>query len=267
MSRGKSVTKAAPAEGAVVYEHPLSERLRGFLRIDFLYSQALFHTEGSTALGSRAAVSTLLDILAITTRGDMRGEVLKELERNIGVLQAYQANPGVDAGRLRTVSANLMRLRTDLANIGQSWLQPLRDSEFLAAIRHRTAIPGGTCEFDLPDYSYWLQHNEQEREATFAQWLTLLRPLCDAVAEVLWLMRQNGRARAEVARGGMFNANFERDSPFQLLRIALPPGSRLYPQISGSHHRCNFRFMEWQGVDVRARQTEQDVEFQLICCT
>lgn len=267
MSHGKSVTKAAPAESAVVYEHPLNERLRGFLRLDFLYGQALFHTESSTALGSRAAVSTLLDILAITTRSDMRSEVLKELERNIAVLQALQAKPGVDAGRLRAVTTNLLRLRSELADIGQGWLQPLRDSEFLAAIRHRTAIPGGTCEFDLPDYSYWLQHSQQEREATFAQWLTLLRPLCDTVAELLWLMRQNGRARTEIARGGMFNANFERDSPFQLLRIALPPGSNLYPQISGSHYRCNFRFMEWQGVDARARQTEQDVEFQLICCS
>ncbi len=36
---------------------------------------------------------------------------------------------------------------------------------------------------------------------TFSQWLGLLRPLCDAIAELLWLTRQNGRSRNEVRQG------------------------------------------------------------------
>ena len=57
---------------------------------------------------------------------------------------------------------------------------------------------------------------------TFNQWLGLLRPLCDAVAELLWLTRQNGRTRKEVAKGGTFHITFDRDNPLQLLRISLP---------------------------------------------
>jgi cell division protein ZapD len=256
----------AVTDSKVVFEHPLSERLRSFLRLDFLYSQALYHNENGSALGSRAAVSSLLDILAITARGDIRGEVLKELERNIAHLQEFQDRPEIDSARLRSVTSNLLRLRSDLLATGAGWLQPLRDSEFLAAIKHRTAIPGGTCEFDLPDYSYWLNHSDAERMETFAQWMTMLRPLCDAVAELLWLMRQNGRERQELAKGGIFNVNFERDTPIQLLRIVLPEGSTMYPEISGSHYRCNFRFMEWRGVEQRPRQSDQDVSFALICC-
>jgi cell division protein ZapD len=95
----------------------------------------------------------------------------------------------------------------------------------------------------------------------------LLRPICDAIAELLWLTRQNGRARHEVASGGVFNVTFDRDNPYQLLRISLPDAARLYPEISGSHYRCSLRFLEWHSLDQRPTQTERDVKFTLVCCT
>ena len=90
---------------------------------------------------------------------------------------------------------------------------------------------------------------------TFNQWLGLLRPLCDAIAELLWLTRQNGRSRQEIAKGGTFNITFERDNPLQLLRISLPASAGLYPEISGSHHRCSVRFLAWNGLATRPTQS------------
>ena len=251
---------------ATVYEQPLNERLRTFLRLDFLYSQSLYHNDKASSWGSRAAMTSLLDMLAIATRGDVRSDVLKELERHVAKLNEYQNHPGIDAARLRTLMANLIRLRSDLSSAGAAWLQPLRDSEFLAAIKHRTAIPGGTCEFDLPDYYYWLNRPDGARMETFIRWQGLLRPLCDAIAELLWLTRQNGRTRTEIAKGGIFNVAFDRENPYQLLRITLPAGVALYPEISGSHYRCSVRFLEWPNIDSRPKQTETDVPFTLTCC-
>jgi cell division protein ZapD len=255
------------ASDQVVFEQPLNERMRTFLRLDFLYTQAVYHNEKATPWGSRAAVASLLDILAITLRGDVRSDVLKELERHLALLGEYQNRPGIDPTRLATLLTNLARLRGDLAGAGTSWLQPLRDSEFLAAIKHRSAIPGGTCEFDLPDYFFWLHQPRAARTEAFGRWLAPLRPLCDAIAELLWLTRQNGRAREEVARGGVFSVTFDRDTPYQLLRIALQTDAPLYPEISGSHYRCSMRFLEWQGLDSKPRQSEADVPFLLTCCT
>jgi cell division protein ZapD len=256
-----------PPEGTLIFEQPLNERMRTFLRLDFLYSQALFHNEMGSQWGSRAAMGSLIDILAISTRGDVRSDVLKELERQLTNLTDYQAKPGVDVERLKTLMTNLVRLRTDLQNAGLTFLQPLRDSEFLSAIKHRSAIPGGTCEFDLPDYYFWLTQPDEVRTRTFNEWLSLLRPLCDAVAELLWLTRQNGRIRKELAPGGTFNITFDRDNPLQLLRISLPAAAGLYPEISGSHYRCNVRFLAWKGLAARSLQTESDVPFVLSCCT
>ena len=255
------------AEGTIVFEQPLNERMRTFMRLDFLYNQALYQSEIATAASARAAMSGLLDILSITTRSDMRSDALKELERHLTHLNEFQARPGVDGARLKTIIANLGRLRADLMEAGSAFLQPIRDSEFLNSIKLRSAIPGGTCEFDLPDYYFWLAQPDEVRTRTFNEWLGLLRPLCDAVAELLWLTRQNGRTRKETAQGGTFNITFDRDNPLQLLRISLPAAAGLYPEISGSHYRCNVRFLAWKGLGTRSSQTDADVPFVLSCCT
>jgi cell division protein ZapD len=267
LTESELAAEAAPESGLLVFEQPLNERMRTFLRLDFLYNQALYHNEMASQWGSRAAVSSLIDILAIVTRSDVRSDVLKELEGELSSLNEFESRAGVDAQRLKTLTSNLTRLRSELMGAGSAILQPLRDSQFLNSVKHRTAIPGGTCEFDLPDYYFWLSQSDERRSRAFNQWLALLRPLCDAIAELLWLTRQNGRTREEVAKGGAFNITFDRDHPLQLLRISLPAAAGLYPEISGSHHRCNLRFLASDGLATRATQTEEDVPFTLTCCT
>ncbi|MGH8171254.1 MAG: cell division protein ZapD [Steroidobacteraceae bacterium] len=254
------------SDSTLIFEQPLNERMRTFLRLDFLYGQALYHNETASQWGTRSAVSSLIDILAIISRSDVRSDALKDLERQLTQLGEFQSKPGVDANRLKSLIANLTRLRSDLLNAGVANLQPLKDSDFLNAIKQRSSIPGGTCEFDLPDYLYWLSQPDEVRVKAFNQWLTMLRPLCDAVSELIWLTRQNGRTRQETAQGANFMITFDRENPLQLLRIALPASTGLYPEVSGSHHRCNVRFLAWKGVAERPTQADSDVKFLLTCC-
>lgn len=251
----------------VEYEQPLNERMRTFLRLEFLYQQLRFHQRQMDAWSTRAAVNALLEILAITSRGDIRSDVLKELERHMAVIHDYQSKPGADADRVHAIVANLAKLRSDLNAAGVSFMQRLRDSEFLNAIKHRSAIPGGTCEFDLPDYSHWLSLPFEIRAAALADWTSTVQPLCDAVVELLWLTRQNTRPRRETAIGGVFQLNLDRNVPCQLLRITLPGGTELFPEISGSHYRCTIRFLSWTDINMRPVQAINDVPFLLTTCT
>jgi cell division protein ZapD len=258
---------AEPQTAPVIYEQPLNERMRTFLRLEFLYTQATYHAESPNAWNSRAAVSSLLEILAITARGDSRSDVLKELERQVNVLKEYQSKSGVDPGRLKSLLSNLVKLRNELSNIGGNFLAPLRDSEFLSAVKHRSTIPGGTCDFDLPDYSYWLNRPAETRAAEFDAWLALIRPLCDGIAELLWLTRENAKVKAEVAHGGVFQLQLERDTPCQLVRVTLPAHTELFPEMSGNQHRCIIRFLNWLDAAARPVHVDVDVPFLLTCCT
>jgi cell division protein ZapD len=259
-------TDAEPDSGPVVYEQPLNERMRTFLRLEFLYTQATYHSELPNPWSSRAAVASLLEILAITARGDSRSDVLKELERQVNVLREYQTKPGVDPARLKSLMSNLLKLRNDLSMVGGNFMAPLRDSEFLSAIKHRSAIPGGTCDFDLPDYSYWLTRSADVRATEFGGWLSQIRPLCDGIAELLWLTRENAKCKSETALGGIYQLQFDRENPCQLVRVALPAEIDLFPEISGSGHRCTIRFLHWPDAAGRPAHVETDVSFLLTCC-
>jgi len=257
---------AEPELAPVIYEQPLNERMRTFLRLEFLYTQASYHADFPNPWSTRSAVTSLLEILAITARGDSRSEVLKELERHVNVLKEFQTKSGVDHGRLKSLTTNLLKMRDELAAAGGNFMGPLRDSEFLSAIKHRSAIPGGTCDFDLPDYCFWLTRPPEVRTAEFNTWLTLIRPLCDSIAELLWLTRQNAKRKAETAVGGIFQLQFDRDNPCQLVRVTMPPDIDLFPEISGSGHRCTIRFRQWSSASSRQVHVDANVPFLLTCC-
>jgi len=259
-------TPDTTVDSTVTFEQPLNERMRTYLRLEFLYRQTLFHQGHTDYWASRAAVSSILDILAITARGDARADVLKELERQLAVLNEFRTRDGVDSDRLHAIMNELAEHRNRLINAGNAFMQNLRDSDFLNAIRLRSAIPGGTCEFDLRDYFHWLNQPIEDRKAGFADWMTSISILCEAVICLLWVTRQNSKPQHQTATAGHFQLNLDRDSHCQLLRITLPADTRLFPEISGSHYRCSISFMEWHSANIRSTQTATDVEFLLTTC-
>lgn len=261
-----SAANPAGASDVVRYEQPLTERMRTFLRLEFLYQQALYHAENASPWASRAAISSLLEILAILTRGDVRADVIKELERQSAALSQYRSRPEVDTARLQTLLGNILELRRELDSRGTQHTHVLRECEFLNAIKHRSAIPGGTCEFDLPDYSYWLNQSFEQRVNDFNGWLETLRPICDGVAELLWLTRESGRSSSQTASGGIFQYALEKTDTCQLLRVALAAGTGVYPEISGGKHRFTIRFRSWSDIDSRPLHTNSDVPFLLTLC-
>ena len=252
--------------GDAFCEQPLTERMRTFLRLEFLYRHLSHNAELDTNWATRAVISTLLEIMAILSRGDVRSEVLKELDLQLATLERYQHEPDVDGGRLDSLIRTLSEGRDQVTTAGTGYLQPLKDCEFLSAIKHRSAIPGGTCEFDLPEYSHWLRQPIDRRSEDIDRWIGAIRPLCDAVVELLWLIRESAQAVDVVADGGMYQHAMQREAKCQLLRVILPAGSSLYPEISGSQHRFTVRFLEWSTIDSRATQTHKDVAFRLAIC-
>jgi len=248
------------------YEQPLNERMRTFLRLEFLYQQLLYNFELASDWASRAATTSLLEIMAILMRGDIRSDVRKELDNQIDVLKKYQAQPQVDGKRLGTIIGNLVASRDEVDAVGTHFLQSLKESEFLSAIKHRSAIPGGTCEFDLPEYNHWLRQPFARRQQDMSNWLDVIRPVCDAVIELLWLIRESAQPADKVAINGMYQHRMQKDASCRLLRVTLPIASKLYPEISGSQHRFTIRFLEWSTIDCRAVQSGHDINFQISVC-
>ena len=236
------------------------------MRLEFLYQQMLYNSELEADWATRAATSSLLEIMAILTRGDVRSDVHKELDHQIASLRRFQTQPAVDSSRLENLIANLVASRDELDGVGTHFLQPLKECEFLSSIKHRSTIPGGTCEFDLPEYSHWLCQPFTRRQQDLLDWLGTIRPVCDAVIELLWLIRECAQPIEKVAINGMYQHRMRKDTSCRLLRVSLLDDSQLYPEISGSQHHFTVRFLEWSTIGSRAVQAGHDVDFRISIC-
>jgi cell division protein ZapD len=260
------LTRLDEVESSVTYELPLTERMRTFLRLDYLFRQTRFYAEGENEWHSRSSIAALLEALAILNRGDIRSDVLKELDRHAQKLESFRACPGVDDARLGRLLELVEARGQHLEDAGDRFLSELRSNAFLSAVNLRSAIPGGTCEFDLPDFRHWSSRPFEVRRGDLEHWLARLQPLEEAVKEVLWLTRESAEAAPCTAHGGLYEHQLEKGTSVQLLRVGVARESELYPEISGSQHRFTVRFREWRGMTERAELVRTDVDFLLVCC-
>ncbi len=249
----------------IIYEHPLNERVRTLLRLEHLFNRITFHLPQSDEWSSRAAINGLLDITNILARADIKSEVIKELERHATNLNKIRSAPGVDHQQLDDILTDLENSTKILRQISSQIGRGLRENEFLSSIMQRTTIPGGTCDFDLPQYHYWLQQPAATRHDNLEQWFQELEPLQNAIKLLLSLMRGSAHASEAVATAGLYQHTLESQSPAQLIRVGLPKESALFPEISGNKHRFAIRFLE-PNESGRPNQTQQNTNFSLICC-
>ena len=261
----KSPEVSAP-EQLVEFEHPLTERIRTFLRIELLNQQACFHAEDTSELGARAALSSLLDILNLFRRGDVRMEVIKELELQRQNLASYIREPDVDHELLEGSLEDLKELQSKIGDSGTVFPNLLKESHFLFNINHRSSIPGGTCTFDLPDYGYWLKLPHDVRGEQYQAWLQSFAPISDAVNHIMWLIRQTSQPLERTVESGLYQTNLQGDARPRLIRVLLPVAGGIYPEISAGKQRFTLRFVHWRGTDVRPVQVQNPVTFLLALC-
>lgn len=250
----------------IFYEQPLTERVRNFLRLEHLFNIVDCRRQGQSEWDSRAALSCLLEIVDLLTRTDIKSETIKELERHAGTLAALRRNPAVDQPRLVILLSNigrlLERLRDPVCQPGQA----VRSDELVTAIKQRSAIPGGSCNFDLPAYHHWLSQPFERRATDLGNWLGDLLIIHEAITLLLSLIRDSATPTREQALAGFFQKTLDPNTACHLIRVALPRDSDFFPEISGGKHRFTVRFLEQPQTRERPTQTSSDVFFELHCC-
>jgi Uncharacterized protein conserved in bacteria len=249
----------------IFFEQPLNERVRTFLRLEFLFDQYAHHRGAGGLWSTRAALHTLLDIFSVIGRTDLKTDLMKDLGEEREALQRLEDRPEVAQTRLHNVVTELDEALADLrANASTYPAAPLRESLFLQALANRVAIPGGTCNFDLPAYHRWLCRSPADTRGDLDRWYRQIRPLLRGIRLYLRLLRASARVLEEVADNGIYL--YQPEQSFDLLRVVIPADLDVYPEISASRHRFSLRFMQLSKVDDRNWQASGNIAFQLHCC-
>jgi cell division protein ZapD len=249
----------------ITYEYPLNERIRTLLRLEDLFERSRHFASRAEPHDHHMALLTLFEILEVSSRADLKSDLLQELERQKQVLLSFKNNPDIAEDALSSVLRDIEQAYAALFSMTGKIGQYLRENDWLMSIKQRTGIPGGACEFDLPSYHYWLHRPTEERIGQLATWITPLYPLRDGAAIILRILRESGKPQPVNAPQGMFQQMLSGKTA-QMLRVRLDPQAPVVPEISANKYVLNIRFLSQNGEDPRARTADRDIGFELTFC-
>ena len=250
----------------IVYEQPLNERMRVFLRLEHMFERVEEQIRLPGIWSSRIALETLIDIAALVGRLEIKNELTKELERLSNTLKSLVKDHRVDQQQLtrllQQVGESVAALKKVEGPLGHS----LRSNEFLNTIRQRSSAPAGTCNFYIPAFQYWLNRSIEKRQYDLKDWLSCFHLAHQGLKLCLQLVRESADATSEQAHSGFFQKTLSSQYSCQLIRVALSKDAPYFTEISAGKHRFTLRFMCHEGDERRAVQTTESVDFQLFCC-
>jgi dephospho-CoA kinase len=259
-------SRANTMPGRHWYEQPLNERIRTFLRLENLFERATHHTASTTEHDAHAFVHTLIEINNLIGRGDLKSEVVKELERQSQALKKLGGDPAVDQERLNILLREQEKRMSELLQNKEQLGQHLKGDILFNNIRQRLSMPGGTCEFDLPIYSYWLNLPPGQRVSVMQAWLSPLQSLANAISLCLETIRGAAGPEPRIAINGYYEQTLNNGGQAQLIRVAIDQSLPYYPTISAGKHRFSIRFLEYMPGELSSPQVQQDVTFGLTIC-
>jgi len=249
----------------ILYEYPFNERIRTYLRLEHLFLRLGELVARDTALDHHYALSTIFEVMDVGARADLKSDLLKDLEKQRQVLNAFRGNPAISERALDGIVAQVDHCFTGLTSVPGKAGNSLTDNDWLMSIRSRVGIPGGTCEFDLPAYYAWQHHDSGARRADLQRWCLTLAPLADSVTLLLKMLRETGAPQKVMATSGQLQQNLPQGKTFQLLRLRINASLGLIPEISGNRLMVSIRFMR-HGDDDRLHAANEDCAFELTLC-
>lgn len=252
-----------------IFEQPLSERYRLFLRVEQLFARLDHHVAGENMWDTHAALQAMLELLQTVTRGDSKRELIKELDRQRTALSRFDDQPTVDRARLGNVLHELQGVIDSLHALTGTLGQELRSNELITQLQQRATTGGYPGVIELPSYQQWLSRSPAERRRMMEAWLEPLNAARHGTDRCLQLAREAADWEPHEAQSGFHEQALEAGPPIQLLRVRLDQRARdraCFPEISAGRQRFTIRFFEQRDPAQRPAQTRDAVSFELACC-
>lgn len=245
----------------ITFEHPLSERVRNFLRIEHLFLRFYASLDNREPWAHHAALTALFEIMDCAARAELKLDILQELER-----QRQHLAEEEQGGEPAHEQAVLLQAAQNLQEVHQKFGQHLRENEWLMSIKQRIPVSGGTTPFDLPSYHYWLQQPYEKRLADLNGWIRSLTPTGEAIQLLLGILRHNSHNSDCDAVSGSFQS--KRLPPnIQMLSIEVGQDYRALPEVSANKYFTHIRFIQASQHSPRGEQLAGNVAFRLKMCS
>ncbi len=252
----------------ILYEQPLNERVRSFMRLEQLFLRTQEYISADSKWHSRMTMMGLSEILELLNRSDLKTDILKELERNQINLAKLSDTPGVNTKTLDETLANLEESYQKIINTQGQLGQVLREQEILTTLVKRNSLVGGICSFDLPIFHHWLNTDAAAQQSDLKTLFSSIFDTQYAINLLLSIIRQSTLIENQIAENGFYQQNLNSKHPYQMIRVIIPKEVNYFCEISAGKHRFSIHFLTITNNDYnhRPKQLMEDIPFQLGCC-
>lgn len=251
----------------ITFEQPLNDHIRICLRLEHLFQQLKNNICKQTSVGSKASMTSILKILEVIDRPDIKSKLTQALRQHATTLGQLEQFPQVDPKRLKEVLTQLDILIKSLHRNRNRIGERLRTNEFLNHIRLHLGNPGGACNYTTPAFMLWLIQSSEQRIKDLKLWASEFEELCRIVQLILSLTRNCTSPQKILGHDGFYHQSMDPALRCEMIRVSIPVKYGVYPEFSVGRHLLSLRFLipnpHGNG---HPSQLHDDIEFELSCC-
>jgi cell division protein ZapD len=263
-SQKTTLVKEKQQTKPIIFEYPLKESFRNFLRLEFLFNQYEKNAQRPHSDNHIYALKTLIDILDLLERSDTRSEITKELSRLSKSFDNYRENPHVDTTKLEVFLEQIKLLYQWIICHRGKLGEKLRQNPFIESVKNRFNVSSAICSFDSPDLFLFLKQPVKKRQESLMDWLSSIQGVKTSIEVILKLLRESGKWQSNKAPMGSFLIESEETPPL-LLRVRLSSNEAIFPDFSCGKQRSFIHFMKYADNQRKIPQ-QKEIEFELACC-
>lgn len=242
----------------IAFEYPLNEKIRSYLRFEFLFLKIINSKSFTNESDSTVFFKALFELLDLSERCDIRHDLVKDLRLLVEQMNLWLKHKEVDHQAVSKLLSEIEVL-IDLVLAMPKQLRYFKSNRFLTSLKQRHSIPSGCCNFDLPQYHFWLSQGAEKQSQDAQIWLSHFEALQKALLLYLKIKRSQGAVSKQTAVNGFYQGEVENSC---FVTIELDSSLAIYPMISGHKDRYSIRFMS---SDIENHLSE-NIEFNQTCC-
>ncbi|MEC9205637.1 MAG: cell division protein ZapD [Pseudomonadota bacterium] len=221
-----------------VYEEPVHERIRKFLRIETLFNRINYLKTKETHYENYFAAVSLAELYELLLRMDIKAELIRDLETQNSSLKRFKDQPDADSKKLNSMLEKQENHLNHLYSKDSSYLDHLKQDELF-----KTLVKYSRSSTHPSSLTYWLSRDDLSRENQINLWLEPINFINKSITFLLTTIRKSATAVDKLAKDGFYTDKFDSQKNLLLIRVTLTSDHFYFPSISVGKQRITIRFM------------------------
>lgn len=247
----------------IIYEQPVTENIRNFLKSEYLFEKFNSGLDQNNIWGIKSSLTTLIEISDFIFRINIKIELLKELDKTKILLISLLDDSKIKEDKYEEFISNIETCIYNLNSISDSPSKSIVDNDFLMQIKNKSHIPAGDNFFDMPSYLNFLSSNKSFILDNINTWYKPFEPIFLASQLIIDIKRRNSKFHSYRCSESFFEKKLDKTVKIDLVRIKIEKNNNIFPDVSVNPQNINIIFKSSYGSDRLSKAITEDINFEL----